>query len=116
MRYIEFNEVAKAIFVKGLGMSRKTAALVIFIYFVLVLAIAAFLQFQALSSPFDPEDELFYWRTIGAAASLFILSGIIPVIVWAFRRFRAQKASLPLILWAALLAILAALTALPNGS
>ncbi len=93
-------------------MSRNAVVFVILIYVVVALAFAAFLQLQGGVSSFDPTDELFYWRTIGAAGGLFILSGIIPVIVWALRRFRVQMAGVPLVLWAILLVILAALNAL----
>jgi hypothetical protein len=39
---------------------------------------------------------------IGGGAVFFIISGIIPTIVWAFSKFRLAKVGLPLILWAAL--------------
>ncbi len=42
---------------------------------------------------------------LGAAAIIYGATAIIPAIIWAFRRFRAQKAILPLAVWAALLII-----------
>jgi uncharacterized membrane protein YhaH (DUF805 family) len=88
------------------GMSRKAVFLVVGSYFLAAFALAVFLEMR---KPFATWAKLFdaypLGSIIGAAVGLFLVSGLIPVAVWAFRRFRAENASGPLYAWLALLVI-----------
>ena len=94
------------------GPSRNIVLLVISTYF---LAALAFAVFGEMRKPFANWEKLFHpyliGSTIGAAAGLFIISGLVPVVVWAFRRFRAARASGPLYSWLVLLFIFGGLIA-----
>lgn len=91
-------------------MSRKAVALVILLYFVAALAFGTFLELKKPFASFNLSDPVFVGRAIGSAGAVFILSGIIPLIVWAFGRFRAQKAGGPFVLWAILGVVMATLS------
>jgi hypothetical protein len=91
-------------------MSRKAVALVILSYFVAALAFGTFIELQKPFSSFNLSNPVFVGRAVGGAGGVFILAGIIPLIVWAFSRFRAQSAGGPLVLWAILGVIVATLS------
>jgi hypothetical protein len=92
-------------------MSRKAVALVILSYFVAALAFGAFLELQEPFASFNLSSPVFVGGAVGSAGAVFTLSAIIPLIVWAFGRFRAQRAGGPLVLWA----ILGVITATFSG-
>ncbi|MFY9602719.1 MAG: hypothetical protein WBX05_23255 [Pseudolabrys sp.] len=89
-------------------MSRKSVALVMLGYFVAAFAFAAFTEFQKFAT-FDFGNPIFATtfvsKAFGGGAALYIVSGIIPMIVWGLSRFRPQKAGAPLVIWAILLVI-----------
>jgi hypothetical protein len=89
-------------------MSRKSVALTTLGYFVAAFAFAAFTEFQKFAT-FNFGDPIFATMFVseafGGAAALCVISGIIPMIVWGFSRFRAQNAWAPLVIWAILLVI-----------
>jgi hypothetical protein len=88
------------------GLPRKTVLLVVSSYFLAALALAVFLEMR---KPFASWAKLFEAYPLasifGAAVGLFLVSGLIPIVVWAFRRFRTEKARGPLYAWFVLLFI-----------
>jgi hypothetical protein len=76
--------------------SRKGITLVLAGYFVAALAIAVF---EHWLEPFPQWNVATVSYATGNAISIYVLSAILPLIVWAFSRFRAQNASVPLIVW-----------------
>ena len=91
-------------------MSRNAVALVILSYFVAALAFGIFLELQEPFAFFNLGNPVFVGGAVGTAGAVFSLSAIIPLIVWAFRRFRAQRAGGPLVLWVILGVIVATLS------
>ena len=89
-------------------MSRKSVGLIMFGYFVAAFAFAAFTEFQKFAT-FDFGNPIFATmfvsKAFGGAAALYVISGIIPMIVWGFSRFRSKNAGAPLVIWAILLVI-----------
>ncbi|MFZ1951088.1 MAG: hypothetical protein WAU74_13555 [Pseudolabrys sp.] len=89
-------------------MSRKSVARMMLGYFVAAFAFGAFTEFQKFAT-FDFGDPIFATtfvsKAFGGAAALYVISGIIPMIVWGFSRFRPQNAGAPLVIWAILLVI-----------
>jgi hypothetical protein len=60
-----------------------------------------------MSGPFARTSILY---DLGQAAGLFIMSGILPIVIWGFRRFRADAARTPMALWFVLLLVFAAIS------
>ena len=48
--------------------------------------------------------------SVVAAGAIYAISAVIPAIIWAFGRFRAQRAVLPLAVWGGLLILTAAVS------
>lgn len=44
---------------------------------------------------------------IGAGLALFVIGGLLPIVIWAFRRFRAEAAGGPLYAWAIIMFVCA---------
>ncbi len=87
-------------------LSRNTVRLIVSIYFFVALALAVFLEMRKpLATWTESLDASSFGAIIGAALGLFFASGTIPIVVWAFRRFRIKKASGPLYTWLVLLFI-----------
>jgi hypothetical protein len=81
-------------------MSRKTVGVTLAIYLLVSLAFGLFYQLTKIPSYNGPHaDAAFIGAVVGGAAFPFIGAGLIPVIVWAFMRFRAAKAGGPLVVW-----------------
>ncbi|HVB58918.1 MAG TPA: hypothetical protein VNE63_21130 [Candidatus Acidoferrales bacterium] len=80
-------------------MSRKAVALILIAYFVAALAFATFeeIRSQTIAIP-----AYTFGALVGRAIAVFVPAGIIPVVVWAFFKFKAENASGPLVLWAVL--------------
>jgi hypothetical protein len=76
--------------------SRKGISLVLGGYFLAALAVAVL---EHLQEPFPQWNLATVSHAVGAAIGLYVLSGILPVIGWAFGRFRAHNAFLPLFVW-----------------
>ena len=89
-------------------MSRKSVARLVLGYFVAAFAFAAFTEFQKFAT-FNFGNPIFATMFVseafGGAAALYVISGVIPMIVWGFSRFRPQDAGAPLVIWAILLMI-----------
>ena len=86
-------------------MSRKTIGILFAAYFLVAViygvSIGLFViwghpEFSKISAVF------FLLWTTGSALAVYITSGLIPMIFWGFRKFRAEKAALPFIAWALL--------------
>ena len=74
-------------------------------YFIAYSAVAVALAlFWTLATPGmgDWRWAAIIGQFIGAIVTLFLLPGILPLILWAFGRFRAEKAGLPLSAWTVL--------------
>jgi len=76
--------------------SRTVIAFIIALYFVAAFALCLFM---ALGQPFAAMDEVIS-TAFGAAARIFLMSGAVPLLIWAFWKFRADRALVPLTLWA----------------
>ena len=91
-------------------MPRHVVILVVVGYAVMALAFGVFVQMQ---KPFATIAGLANGYTLGAilgiALPAFAIPGIVALIVWAFMRFRAERATGPLITWFILLAVYCAL-------
>jgi hypothetical protein len=59
-------------------------------------------QFTAFNFGDKVYVTIFIGAAIGRAASIYLISGIIPMIAWAILRFRSQSAGWPLFAWAVL--------------
>jgi glucan phosphoethanolaminetransferase (alkaline phosphatase superfamily) len=87
-------------------MSRHLVILVIAGYAVAALTFGVFVEMQkpfATLAGLANEYEL--GAILGIALPAFVLPGIIALIIWAFMRFRAERAKGPLITWLTLLAV-----------
>ena len=87
-------------------MTRKTISLVLLFYFLIAVAFATVMH--ALQ-PFPAWDTAAISGLVGEAISIFVMAGVIPLIIWAFGRFRAANAAPAMIAWGILGVILAAL-------
>ncbi len=96
-------------------MSRATIAAVLVAYFAILVAFFSIIQmlFHPTPSPLaahwfplSPYEQSTLTARIagiiGTAGSAYVMSGVIPIVVWAFFRFDAKRAKGPLTLWAAL--------------
>ena len=72
-------------------MSRNAIARFFVLYFVVALAISVL---WVLSKPgiADIRPAVIFGETLGGTLSLFLLPGLLPLIYWAVRRFRAESA------------------------
>jgi hypothetical protein len=80
-------------------MSRKAVAFTLVAYLVAALAFATF---EEIRSPTLAIPAYTLGALLGRAIGVFIPTGIIPVVVWAFFKFKAERAAGPLVLWAVL--------------
>ena len=85
--------------VGGRIMSRIAVAATFIGYFFAALAFAAFMQAE---KPFPSLSTVTIAEAIGAAASIYVISAILPMIIWALFRFRSMDARGPMILWGCL--------------
>jgi hypothetical protein len=78
-------------------MSRKTIGILFAAYFLAALIFGLLIEWG-----FDRHHpfSVFAADVINLALWPYIMSGLIPMIFWAFRRFRAERAALPFIAWA----------------
>jgi GYF domain 2 len=89
------------------AISRKTTLWLIALYFLVALIFSSYVE---MSKPFAKIDYVSVAKGLGAAFALFLISGILPMIVWGFRRFRSEVALTPMALWCTLLFVLAVLS------
>ena len=81
-------------------MSRKAIGVTLTIYLLVSLAFGLFYQLTKIPSYSGPHaDAALIGGVIGGAALPFIGAGLIPVIVWACMRFRAERAGGPIMIW-----------------
>jgi hypothetical protein len=86
----------------SIGPARKTPLLIASLFFLAALVFAIFLEQR---KPFATWSTLPYAHAVGTALGLWFFSGLIPVAVWAFWKFRAEKVSGPLYAWFVLLVL-----------
>ena len=77
-------------------MSRKTIGIWFAAYFLVAVVFGLFVEWR-----FERHQSfsVFAAYVIGFALVPYIMSGLIPMIFWAFRRFQAERAALPFIAW-----------------
>ncbi len=93
-------------------MSRKAIGVTLTIYLLVSLAFGLFYQLTKIPSYSGPHaDAALIGGVIGGAALPFIGAGLIPIIVWAFGRFRADKAGGPIMIWGFLAVLVMGLAA-----
>lgn len=80
-------------------MSRSTIWLLCFYYLVAGLLFGAF---EAWQDPLWTVSGASIGATVGTGISIFLIAGIVPMIGWAIVRFRAERATVPFVLWAVL--------------
>ena len=78
-------------------MSKQRICLTIIVYFLTCFAFALYLE---LRKPFEYLHAISIARAFGGSVFLFLASSIIPIIVWAFLKFRIERAKVVLIIWA----------------
>lgn len=80
-------------------MSRAAVASILALYFAAALVFAVFAETQSrvLAVP-----AVIIGSIGGKAISVFVVAGIVPLMLWAFFRFKAARAKGPLVLWACL--------------
>jgi len=86
--------------------SRKTTFWLITLYFMGALGFHFYLR---MSRPFAKIDYQSVAEAFGAALGLVFISGTLPMIIWAFRRFRSEAALVPMAVRCILLLVLASL-------
>ncbi len=91
-------------------MSRKLVFSLIVGYFVAALAVSLFIETQKPFASFSITNAAFLARVLGGAIGIYAMSGAIPVVVWAFFRFRTACAHGPLIAWGLLTVLASVLT------
>ena len=93
-------------------MSRKTIGILFAAYFLVALVFAFFIQLMVYER--YHLFSAFAGSVIRIAVAFYVMGGLIPMIFWAFCRFRAEKAALPFIAWAFLSVPVTGLSALGN--
>jgi hypothetical protein len=96
-------------------MSRDRIAFVIGGYFLAALAFAV-VEMLLKPVPNLGRIDVAMFQALGGAVALFVLSGVLPLIGWAFDRFRAERASSVLIWWAAVGVVFGILMFIGNRS
>jgi len=82
--------------------ARRAIIVLLVFYF---LAALTFGLVSAIARPLAAvnwKDPVFIGDVIGTGIQVYIVSAIIPLIVWAFGRFRSERATIPLVIWAVL--------------
>jgi hypothetical protein len=82
-------------------MSRKAVASAFGGYFLVTLTFGLLLEW---AEPLASRQTTALWvdGALATAVSAFVIPGILPLAVWAFRRFRAERAAGPLFVWGVL--------------
>jgi hypothetical protein len=82
--------------------TRKALIVLLVLYF---LAALTFGLVSAITKPLavvNWKDPVFVGDVIGTGIHVYVVPAIIPLIVWAFGRFRCESATIPLVIWAVL--------------
>jgi hypothetical protein len=82
----------------GARMSRTVVGGLFLLYFAAMFAFSIFLELQHPLT--DLENTYFVWHAFGRTLPHYAISGILPVVFWAGRRFRVDDVNGPLIAWA----------------
>jgi hypothetical protein len=82
-------------------MSRRAIVAVLAVYVVVALGFGCALEW-AKPLPLDDTTTGFAGNALAIAAKAFLISGALPLLVWAWRRFGAEQAAGPLFVWGAL--------------
>ena len=80
-------------------MSRIAVVSVLIAYLIAALAFGVFMEMQ---KPFPSLPAVTVGTIGGTAIAAYVISAILPLIIWAFYRFRLQSARGPMVLWACL--------------
>jgi hypothetical protein len=91
-------------------MSRKFVISFVVGYFLAALAVSLFIEMQKPFASFSITNPIFVGHVLGGALGIYAMSGAIPIIVWAFFRFRLASAHGPLIAWGILFVLAAIAT------
>jgi hypothetical protein len=86
-------------------MSRKAIATILAVYLFVALVFGFFQTFIDHSAN-DLRPAAWIGGTLGGTLGLLIIAGILPLLLWAFQRFRVEKADGPLAVWGILGVIL----------
>jgi hypothetical protein len=77
-------------------MSRTAVVSILIVYLVAALGFGVFMEMQA---PFPVLNAATLFSILGRALGAYVVSGVFPIIVWAFFRFRLRSAAGPLVSW-----------------
>ncbi|SRR5579885_2525573 len=91
-----------------IAMRGRTFALIVWLYFCIALVFSIFYHFL---EPFPSWGAAGLGAVFGGAIFLFVASAIVPMIGWAFGRFRLEYGPTVLIVWALLEAVLGGFSA-----
>jgi hypothetical protein len=80
-------------------MSRKKVVVLCFCYFAVLMAYVLYSQLRQPLGSASVGNPAVIGGMIGEAVAVYLMSGVIPIIVWAFFRFRAEYFAAPLAIW-----------------
>jgi hypothetical protein len=80
-------------------MSRKKVAVLCLCYFAVLMAYALYSQLRQPFGFLTVGHPAVIGEMIGKAIAVYLMSGVIPIIIWAFFRFRAEYFGAPLLIW-----------------
>jgi hypothetical protein len=86
-------------------MSVRVKLLLLFLFSAACEAALIWMYPEHLSTPRSRPFITLAAGFLGTALAPFLVGGIVPVIAWAFERFRAQSANLVVIVWAFLITV-----------
>jgi hypothetical protein len=92
------KQKARAIAGACLGgeLSRQRIGLLFVLYF---LAAVVFTAFEASLEPFTKFDSGKIGEVIGGGIAIYVMAGILPMLFWAFQRFKPERAGGPFVAW-----------------
>jgi hypothetical protein len=96
-------------------MSRKTIWTIVLLYFLLAVVLGVLLEL-ATAGIADLRPAAIVGSLIGRIVAILALPAILPMLYWAFRRFRAEYAFGPLIIWGVLGLVFAVLSTIGDAS
>lgn len=92
-------------------MSKTSISITLVVYLVAASVVAGF-ETQMVHPGYGGGDLV--GNAVGGGLTIFVVGGVLPLIVWAFMRFRADRAAIPLVLWAILSCAMAGFSYLGN--
>jgi hypothetical protein len=79
-------------------MSRGAIAITLVVYAAVALVLGEIMGAMVPYNHAHPVAAVF-GRAAGAMLSYFVMPGVVPLVIWAFFKFRAANALLPIVLW-----------------